>query len=124
MGAFLGLAFMGTGDLSTPYVPVSPEGWVGERFTGPGVGYLGVGVWVSGGRAQRGVTGRPHLVLAEEPTGLLVALDMLDLGEGALAVLAALDTSKSLVLVMPLLPRPSVRFPCVLVYLVLFSQSL
>ena len=37
------------------------------------------------------------------------------LDEGPLAVLAALDTSELPVLVMTLLPRPSVRFPGYLV---------
>ena len=65
-----------------------------------GVVYLGV----SGGRAQRGVLGRPHRILDEEPTGLLAALGTLCLGEEPLAVLAALDMSMSQVLVMTFFP--------------------
>ena len=43
---------------------------------------------------------------------------------GPLAVLAALDTSRLQELVMTLLHRSSLQFPCVLVYLELFSKSL
>ena len=62
--------------------------------------YLGV----SGGRAHRGVLGRPPRPLDEAPLVLLDDLGMSPLGWAPLAVLAALVTSTSLVLLMTFFP--------------------